>query len=566
MIVMKALTRVLVGVLCLVQVSAPAAGVSRNPRGTETFLPKQESVLLLDDHTVSQTANLVQHFFPASKHSANPVMSRTQAWEGAGPYCWGSRLMQDDVSGLLRLWYIAYHYEGNFYRWGYATSRDGLHWEKPNLGVERFGNALAGNCLPLGPHPEKGARSIARDPRPQTPPDRRYLGVRFTYEGEFVSFSPDGIAWAEYPLNPAWMVPSDIIHVMWDDGRDRFVAYYKVWEVRGTEPGFSDSAAGRPFVTYMPWYNMKQLPNGTAEFDGPCVSFRSDAAADVQKKKFVLRARNQGNDDGGGASLSGAWTAKRVQCWAESEDGIHWKNEQGVLHADKQDPPTANIQFMFVMQYGGYYVGFLTMHDEAGCFRIQLSWSKDGLHWLRPWRDSWLDIGPHNAFDAGMVLGPADPILWEKEMWFPYGGFPVKHDSKQTDWQSAIGIATCRLDGFAAWQAGETTGELVTQPLRCDGDRLFVNADAKDGEVVVEVLDENGNPVGGLQGRFCRAIVGDTLQARDAGWAQWKDTDMGVVKGRTIRLRFLLRRAKLYSFRIATAQTERLPVPRATTR
>jgi hypothetical protein len=33
------------------------------------------------------------------------------------------------------------------------------------------------------------------------------------------------------------------------------------------------------------------------------------------------------------------------------------------------------------------------------------------------------------SFDAGRVLGPADPILWEKEMWFAYGGFPIRHDS-----------------------------------------------------------------------------------------------------------------------------------------
>ena len=91
------------------------------------------------------------------------------------------------------------------------------------------------NLLPLGPHPEKGTRSIARDPRPETPPERRYLGVRFTYDGELVSFSPDGLKWVEHPKNPVWHVPSDIIHVMWDDRRNAFVAYYKLWELAGTE-------------------------------------------------------------------------------------------------------------------------------------------------------------------------------------------------------------------------------------------------------------------------------------------------------------------------------------------
>src|SRR5687768_16159323 len=169
--------------------------------------PAGESVLLLGELTVARTKNLTHRFFPAQKHPANPVIRRTEKWEGVGPYLWGNRLMQDEKTGELRMWYITYDYADNFYRWGYATSKDALHWTKPDLGIEKFKGVLAKNCLPLGPHPEKATRSIARDPRPETPSHRRYLGVRFTYEGEYVSFSPDGIMWLEHPLIPTWHVP-----------------------------------------------------------------------------------------------------------------------------------------------------------------------------------------------------------------------------------------------------------------------------------------------------------------------------------------------------------------------
>jgi hypothetical protein len=535
---------------------------------TEKFTIKpSESVLLLDDHTVARTKNLTQHFFPAQKHPANPVMRRTEKWEGVGPYLWGNRLMQDEKSGELRMWYIAFDYTGNFYRWGYATSKDAIHWTKPDLGIERFGNTLAKNLLPLGPHPEKGTRSIARDPRPETPSHRRYLGVRFTYQGELVSFSPDGIAWLEYPMNPAWHVPSDIIHIMWDERRNCFTAYYKLWEVSGTLVQTNNSDPEKPFVAYMPTYDMTNQNNGTTSFGGPMIHFHTDGAAEVKRTNFVLRAQNQGKDDGGGTSLSGAWTAKRVQAWAQSDDGIHWKNEQVILRADKQDPATANIQFMFVMPYGGYYLGFLTMHDEAGHFRIQLAWSGDGLHWNRPWRKPWLDVGTGEAFDRGMVLGPADPILWEREMWFPYGGFPIRHDSPETNWESAIGLATTRLDGFAAWQAGAETGELLTQPFRCNGDRLFVNADVQSGSLQVEVLDEKGKPIKGFESKSSRPITADTLVKESDGWMQWKaKKNLQSVQGKLIQLRFTLKNARLYSFRVADEQTTKLPVPRATQR
>ena len=525
-----------------------------------------ESVLLLGEPTVARTSRLTQRFFPAGKHPSNPMLRRSEPWEGVGPYIWGNRLMQDEKTGGLRLWYIAYRFEDNFYRWGYATSRDGVQWTKPDLAVEKFGNATARNCLPLGPHPEKGTRSIARDPRPETPSHRRFLGVRFTYAGEFVSFSPDGIAWLEHPLNPVWQVPSDMIHVMWDDRRQKFVAFYKVWELKGREVKPGGPAEGTAFISHLPTFTPKDLGNGTTEFEGPCITFRPPGAAKVQKRRFVLRSGNQGADDGGGVSLSGEWHAKRVQAFAESEDGIHWKNEQVVLRADAQDPPTANIQYLFVIPYGGYYLGFITLHDEAGYFRIQLAWSADGLSWKRASRVPWLDVGPEKSFDCGMVLGPGDPIFWEKEMWFPYGGFPIRHDTKETNWESAIGMATMRLDGFAAWEAGSEAGVLSTRPFRCNGDRLFLNAEAQNGSITVEVQDEKGDPLKGFETKSCRAVNGDTLTREGGGWIQWqKEKDFRRLQGKIIQLRFTLRNALLYSFRVSDEKTMKLPVPRATT-
>ncbi len=550
--------------VCVANRAAQGADDSSAPQpATGLAVHASDGVLLLDNHTVAKTTGLSQQFFPAKRHPANPVMKQTEKWEGVGPYVWGNRLMQDEKSGLFRLWYITYDYADNFYRWGYATSPDGVSWTKPNLGVEQFGGAPATNLLPLGPHPEKGTRSVARDPRPETPAERRYLGVRFTYAGEFISFSPDGIDWKEHPLSPSWFAPSDIIHVMWDNRRNQFVAYYKLWELSGTE--ITASGEEKPFLAYMPTFTNTKLAEGKESFDGPVVHFKPNAAAEVKNEKFVLRSVNQGKDDGGGTSLSGAWAAKRVQAWASSDDGIHWANEQLVLRADEKDPPTSNIQYMFVMQHGGYYLGFLTMHDEAGFFRQQLAFSADGIKWHRPWREAWLDVGAEGTFDMGMVPGPADPIITDREMWFPYGGFPIRHDTKETNWKSAIGLATTRLDGFASWRAGADKGELVTQPFRCDGDRLFVNADASKGSVAVEVLDEKGTPVKGFEADACEPIRSDTLAEGANGWTRWKsNADLKAVQGKTIQLRFVCQNADLFSFRVADEKTMKLPVPRAT--
>ena len=438
-----------------------------------------ESVLLLDDHTVARTSHLTQRFFPAAKASGESG----DASNGAVGRRRAVPVGQSFDAGRNRPACFAC---GTSLTTTPATSIAGVTPPRrtASRGPSRTSASNATpmrpprNLLPLGPHPEKGTRSIARDPRPETPAERRYLGVRFTYDGEFVSFSPDGIAWKEHPLSPSWHVPSDIIHVMWDEPRNRFIAYYKLWELAGTEV----TAAGeeKPFLAYMPTFTPTKLPDNKESFDGPVIHFKPNAAAEVKNEKFVLRAANQGKDDGGGTSLSGAWTAKRVQAFAESDDGIHWTNEQVVLRADEKDPPTANIQYMFVIPYGGYYVGFLTMHDEAGYFRIQLACSADGIKWHRPSRDAWLDVGPEGSFDCGMVLGPATQSSANEKCGFPTAASRFGTTRRKRIGNRPLGLPTTRLDGFAAWEAADEAGELVTQPFRCNGDRLFVNADAHE--------------------------------------------------------------------------------------
>jgi hypothetical protein len=116
---------------CLASFGASGFAQESNEFEATSFTTSpRESVLLLGDPTVARTSGLTQRFFPAQKHPANPVLRRAEPWEGNGPYLWGSRLMQDSQSPELRLCYIAYRHEDNHYRWGYATSLDGLKWTR----------------------------------------------------------------------------------------------------------------------------------------------------------------------------------------------------------------------------------------------------------------------------------------------------------------------------------------------------------------------------------------------------------------------------------------------------
>ena len=144
--------------------------------------------LFIDDHVIESLSHVKQILNPAVKHPANPLLKQDRPWEGH--YIGLQRIIYDPDQGMYRMWYRA---TGAFesqkggadrlrpYRWDwsvtggkavrskveevygyrqyaggqdwvlcYATSRDGIHWEKPNLGQVEFEGSRDNNLLPPG--------------------------------------------------------------------------------------------------------------------------------------------------------------------------------------------------------------------------------------------------------------------------------------------------------------------------------------------------------------------------------------------------------------------------------
>ena len=62
--------------------------------------------------------------------------------------------------------------------------------------------------------------------------------------------------------------------------------------------------------------------------------------------------------------------------------------------------------------------------------------------------------------------------------------------------RKGVGLGTLRLDGFVSVET-KKQGTLTTKPLLFLGDTLVVNADPKDGSLVVEALDAVGKTTKG---------------------------------------------------------------------
>ena len=103
-----------------------------------------------------------------------------------------------------------------------------------------------------------------------------------------------------------------------------------------------------------------------------------------------------------------------------------------------------------------------------------------------------------------------------------------------------------RTDGFASVHAGADAGEMVTHALRFSGRELMINySTSAGGTVRVELQDAEGKSLPGFALAECRNLVGDTIEQT----VMWTDTsDVSSVAGETVRLRFVMEDADLYSF------------------
>ena len=117
------------------------------------------------------------------------------------------------IGETFHLWYNANHgplqnnigYERVKCHIGYATSRDGVHWEKPELGLVEFGGSTRNNIVDL-PEPTLWSTwAVLHDPEDPNP-DRRF---KVAYEARIddrlrfcVAFSPDGLRWTPSERNP----------------------------------------------------------------------------------------------------------------------------------------------------------------------------------------------------------------------------------------------------------------------------------------------------------------------------------------------------------------------------
>ncbi|MDP6702339.1 MAG: hypothetical protein QGH25_21975, partial [Candidatus Latescibacteria bacterium] len=92
-------------------------------------------------------------------------------------------------------------------------------------------------------------------------------------------------------------------------------------------------------------------------------------------------------------------------------------------------------------------------------------------------------------------------------------------------------------------------GEFITPPLEFAGDALELNVDCGGGGwLLVELQDAEGRALEGYALTECKTITANAIKCR----VGWKGTERIGVAGEPVRLRVVMRSAKLYSFRFVS--------------
>ena len=173
-----------------------------------------------------------------------------------------------------------------------------------------------------------------------------------------------------------------------------------------------------------------------------------------------------------------------------------------------------------------------------------LGFSRDGLHWDRPWRQPFIPVsetkGDWNWGNVQSVGGCC--LIVGPKLYFYVSG--RAGSARNRDAGGGTGLAILRRDGFASMDT-DTTGVLTTRPLMFTGKYLFINLDTQAGDLRIEALDENNRVIEPFTREKSLPNVANSTLIQ----AKWRGVkDISALSGKKVRFRFYLNQGSLYSF------------------
>jgi hypothetical protein len=460
------------------------------------------ATLVIDDERIARREGLRRVVQPARKEPA-PVIVADQPWEGSRVYHLGTADWVP-ATGKFRMWYISRLSNGHQHSapglpervpdlMHYAESSDGIHWQKPPLGVVEFDGSRRNNIVTLGVHSPCVLSA---------PGNFKMAAWSWVRNGFYTGTSPDGLHW-KYPADPIYAPPGQTLEMITiaHHPAGGYRAFFRIWqEVRGYRRRILAGSSSRDSVTWEPPQPIL-IPD---EEDDRWAHNRDERTEFYGMAGFPYAGQYLG--------FLPVFRVHRVE-------------DRGAPSADNRR----------------------LARDQSpwdGPVEAQLVHSRDGKSWRRcEDRSPIIPRGKPGSYDAGCILHVgAPPVIVNDEVWVYYTAINTTHGGSMAEKRCTIGRAAWQMDRFVAL-AAESGGMFESTPLRTAGGVLELNSDAAQGPIETEVLSPGGDPLPGYTRQDCVRLTGDHLRA-PAAWRARRTLPAG-----ECRLRFWLRNARLYSYR-----------------
>jgi hypothetical protein len=475
--------------------------------------------LVIDNQDLLEINHLQRRTNQAVKHP-EPVLKQDDPWCDKMEMFNYNNVLYDTDEKLFRMWYVVCGQTPDEYwergrKTAYATSGDGIHWEKPIMNMveingSKENNYIIGEMLSL-------TYTIIDDP--SDIPQRRYKMI-FQVDSEESQ-------WAKYhmPLNLAYS--ADGIH--WD----------RPTHVNPILRGVSDAGWGFLYDHDRRKYQLytRRVPNVPRDIS-------------LYESYDLVNWEDKG----------------RILVPGDDHDPPEMFNFQSVIPFIYEDFCLGLLNTQYSLPGAESYEIFNDPpvdwpSQTLGHVDLQLAYSRDGVNWSRPAdRSPIVPNGEPGSPDEGVIfVGSANPFVIDGDTYLYYTAVRYQHNDRTQraymkahnfDMRDAVSCMLAKMpeDHWVSLDADSKEGSFVCKPWGPPHE-IFVNADAAEGAIEAELVTPYGKAVPEYSRGDSIAVTanGKNQQIKwKHGKSPWETIAKDHLGG--LLVKFYLKRAKLYSY------------------
>lgn len=476
--------------------------------------------LVIDNQDLLEINNLKRKVNQAIKQP-EPVLKLDAPWDTEPMEMFNyNNVLYDADEKLFKMWYVVCAQDKDSYweggrRTAYATSKDGINWEKPIMNMVEVNGSTENNYI----IDKMGSLTYNIIDDPSDIGARRYKMIFQVESNESrwagfhmplcLAYSADGISW-DRPIhvNPILRGISD---AGWGFCYDRDRRKYQLYTRR--VPNVPRDISLYESYDLVNWEDKGRIIVPGDEYDPPEM-FNFQSMTPFFYEDFSM------------AMLSTQYSLPESEPYEIfNEPPADWHSKM-LGHVD-----------------------------------MQLAYSRDGVNWSRPKdRTPMIAYGGPGSPDEGIVfVGSANPFTIDGDTYLYYTAARYQHNNHSKsaymkehnyDMRDAVSCMLAKMpeDHWVSLDADNDEGSFVCKPWGPPHE-VFVNADAKGGSIEAELVTPYGKVVPGYSRSDCIAVTANG-KSQQIKWKNGKSAWETIAKDHLggLMMKFYLKNAKLYSY------------------